>query len=377
MLKLRYTVKDIDIFQQIAYFHRMMKVRDPLKVERQAVDVVSRVLGEIPDIARMEIQSTGRDSGVDLLISFDFGGKRRVVAAEVKSSGHPRYVQGALFQLKRYVMEQHQPIIPVVVAPYLSEEVRALCTESSVGFLDFEGNAHITFPGFYLSRSVPGKPPAERRELRSLFKPKSAQVLRAMLREPHRHWRLVQLAEEAVVSLGHVSNVRNSLIEREWADVSGDGTFLSNPDALLDAWREAYVPPAGERHSFYTTLHGMAFEKSLYPAIAPRVDGQVMLASFSAANWLAPYARTSTHYFYADAAGADYLQKALKLSSAASGENVVVTVLDDTGLFQDGVKATPGLPCTSPVQTYLDLYVSGERGREAAEHLRREKMQWM
>ena len=30
----------------------------------------------------------------------------------------------------------------------------------------------------------------------------------------------------------------------------------------------------------------------------------------------------------------------------------------------------------SPIQTYLDLAAAGERGREAADHLRREKLTW-
>jgi hypothetical protein len=32
--------------------------------------------------------------------------------------------------------------------------------------------------------------------------------------------------------------------------------------------------------------------------------------------------------------------------------------------------------CTSPVQTYLDLAAAGERGQEAADHLRQERLQW-
>lgn len=66
----------------------------------------------------------------------------------------------------------------------------------------------------------------------------------------------------------------------------------------------------------------------------------------------------------------------LQLSTAARGENVVVIELDDVGLFRDSVEPTDGIHCTSPVQTYLDLYASGERGREAAEHLRQERLQW-
>lgn len=79
------------------------------------------------------------------------------------------------------------------------------------------------------------------------------------------------------------------------------------------------------------------------------------LASFSAAQWLAPYGRTGTQYVHADAAGLAQLCTALQLSPASKGENVVVTVLDEPGLFRDTVEPAPGVLCTSPVQTYLDL----------------------
>lgn len=50
--------------------------------------------------------------------------------------------------------------------------------------------------------------------------------------------------------------------------------------------------------------------------------------------------------------------------------------IEDEGLFRDAVEPAPHVRCTSPVQTYLDLYVAGERGREAADHLRKEKLKW-
>ena len=91
---------------------------------------------------------------------------------------------------------------------------------------------------------------------------------------------------------------------------------------------------------------------------------------------MAPYGRTGTQYFYADDAGLERLHTVLKLSSVSKGENVVVTLLKDPGLFRDTVEPAPSAICTSPVQTYLDLAAAGERGREAADHLRREKLTW-
>ncbi len=78
--------------------------------------------------------------------------------------------------------------------------------------------------------------------------------------------------------------------------------------------------------------------------------------------------------FYADNAGFDQLKENLKLSSSPKGMNVVVTVPKDSGLFLATVKPANGVICTSAVQTYLDLWLSGERGQEAAEHLRQEKL---
>jgi hypothetical protein len=300
-----------------------------------------------------------------------------VLVCEVKTSGQPRHVRTAILQLRNYAAHQSRPATPILIAPYLSPEAQALCRESNVGYLDFEGNARIVFGGVFIERRVASKPPVERRDLKSLFKPKSAAILRALLRDPGRAWRVVELAEQSMVSLGHVSNVRTALRDREWARVTQDGFSLTDPDGLLDAWRKAYEPRDSKRLRFYTTLHGSAFDKAAARALGvnPKA-GQAVLSSFSAAHWLAPYGRISTHFFQADTAGLQRLQSALDLSSPEKGENVVVTLPKDLGIFRDTDEPAPSMYCTSPVQTYLDLSGAGERGREAAEHLRREKLKW-
>jgi hypothetical protein len=152
---------------------------------------------------------------------------------------------------------------------------------------------------------------------------------------------------------------------------------LTDPDALLDAWREAYEPPVGRRLRFYSALYGSGFDTAVRGVLGAQPEGGwAILGSFSAAQWLSPYGRTSTQFLYADDDGLVRLQEAIKLSSASKGENVVVTLPKDAGILRDAVEPVPGVVCTSPVQTYLDLAAAGERGREAAEHLRREKLAW-
>jgi hypothetical protein len=359
----------------------MLKTVDLVKdVEIRAVDELRALLEQVPAIKVKDIRPTapaGSDHDVDIVGNLNVNGRRHQLVCEVKANGQPRNVRIALLQLRNSLAHFGKDVTPFLVAPYLSPEAQALCRDQGVGFLDFEGNARLILGGVFVERSVSNKPPTERRELRSLFKPKSAQVLTVMLRDPPHAWRVTELAAAARVSLGHVSNVRAGLLDREWGKVSDKGLFLSDPDELLDVWRDTYRAPPGRRIGFYTTLHGGAFENAARRVLRVGANkGQAVFASYSAGHWLAPYARSGTEYFYADEGGLRRLEVALKLSSAAKGENVIVTIPKDDGLFRNTVEPASGAVCTGPVQTYLDLAVAGERGREAADHLRSEKLRW-
>jgi hypothetical protein len=357
----------------------MLKPYDSVKdLGHQAADALKTLLAEVPSIELDDLafEALGPDRRIDILVHIKVAGRRRALVCEVKANGQPRFARTALLQLKDYVAQYKGRATPVLIAPFLSPEVQKMCREAEVGFLDLEGNARLLFDGVFIDHQKSGKPAATRRELRSLFKPKSARVLRTLLRDPHRAWRVVELAAAADVSVGQVSNVRSGLIDREWAQTTNEGLRLSEPDALLDAWREAYEPQ-GQRLNFYTTLHGNAFEEVARRSLGiDRQKGQAIFASFSAAAWMAPYGRTGTQYFYADEAGLERLRAALKLTSAAKGDNVAVTLSNDDGLFRDSIEPAPGSFCTGLVQTYLDLALAGERGRESADHLRLTRLGW-
>lgn len=349
------------------------------EAEARAGQALRGLLEKVPilQVEGIEAEAVSGDWEPDLVARLLVNGRQHLLICEYKSNGQPRYARSALLELRNYVAHQAPDATPVFIAPYISPAVRQLCEEKGVGYLDLEGNARIAFGGVFIERMVADKPAAEQRELKSMFRPKSAQVLRAMLREPSRAWRVTELSEISGVSLGHVSNVRTGLIDREWARASDDGLILSEPGALLDAWRDSYTAPPGERLRFYTPLHGSALEEAARGALGAKgAPGRAVFASFSAAQWLAPYGRTGTHYFFADTDGLRKLQDALKLAPASKGENVIVLVPKDEGLLADTVEPAPGAVCTSPVQTYLDLSIAGERGAEAADHLRQEKLSW-
>lgn len=355
----------------------MLKRSESAKeLEGEAVDALRQTLCEVPAIQDLGIEIEPPGSQIDFIARFHVGDRPYVLIAEVKASGQPRHVRSAIHELKFRLDQSDRRAAALFVAPYLSEEARSLCREYDVSFLDLEGNCRIALGTVFVERTVPTKPIVARRDLKSLFKPKSAQVLRVLLRAPDRAWKVVDLAETGGVSLGHVSNVRTALVNREWATVGPEGLQLTAPNALLDAWRDQYESPPGSKVSFYTSLHGAAFDKAVRAALGDAGPARALLASFSAAQWIAPFARSASHYFYADEAGLDQLRATLQLSSVSKGENVTVTRLVDGGLFLDAMEPAPGVFTTSPVQTYLDLAATGERGREAAEHLRREVLAW-
>lgn len=354
----------------------------PISVEEaevHAANLLENLLHEVPalKLRQLNVGPEGRDAGIDIMMRVDISGEPHFLVCEVKQNGQPRYVREGIHQLQNYVTHFKKPATPVLVAPYFSAVSRELCRDNGISYLDFEGNARLAFKTVFIDRLTEGKPPSERREFKSLFTPKSSQVLRVLLRDPNRIWRVTDLAEAAHVSLGHVSNVRTALLDREWAEVVSAGLHLTSADALLDAWKVSYEPPVEHQFRFYTTLHGTSLDTSIRAAFESMPQGvHAALASFSAANWIAPYARATTQFFYAERRGLDHIQSRMKLSSTAKGENVIITIPKDPGVFLDAYEPASGVRCTSPIQTYLDLSKGGERGEEAAEHLRRLKLTW-
>ena len=356
----------------------MMKDADPMKLERDAAEGLAALINHIPfaEVEHTQFESAGPDRGIDFILDIRANGEPYKLIAEVKTSGQPRRVREAITQLRNFIV--HQPnAVPIFISPYLSEEAQRICRENDINFYDLEGNCLLVLANFYIERSVATKPAAERRELKSLFKPKSARVLRLLLREPGRVYRLSEIAELTGVSIGQVHNVKEALLAREWAASNSDGLALTKRDAMLDAWKANYEPPLGKRYEFYSTLHGGPLEEAIREALATaNEDGKAALASYSAANWLAPYGRNETVFLYANPTALDVLKDKLRLGLISRGANVVVTVVNDEGIFLDAVEPARGVTTTSPVQTYLDLANSGERGVEAAEHLREKELAW-
>lgn len=357
-----------------------MKPRNHEETEQCAVEALCSVLDLVPPLELQNVELAPEASEVDFIVELNSrsSGSRYTLGCEVKSSGQPRFAEVALLKLAVWKAKMPPGTPTVFIAPYISPAVRDLCIAHDTGYLDFAGNCRLAFGEVFVERTVAEVPQTEYRELKSIYKPKSARVLRLLLMAPDRAWKVKDLSAESGVSIGQVSNVRSALLNRQWIAPENRGVVLTNPGAMLDEWREHYEVPAQTTLSLYTALHGAKLESAIRNLTPPKPDGGplVVLSSFSAADWIAPYGRTGKSYFYADRAGIEILTDALSLRPARAGANVQITVPKDDGIIMHPIEPSPGVLCTNVIQTYLDLYVSGERGQESAQHLRETKLSW-
>ena len=361
-----------------------MKQYDSMKeVEIHAFEAIQSLLSEIPQMmteSTQKEQFQGPDQAIDFRFDMHHAGRPYTLIAEVKRHGQPRHVRNAAYQLRNYLAHQHhrfQPV-PLLLAPYLSPDSRSICNELGVSYLDLYGNARLTFGSVFIDRAVADKPKSETRSLRSIFSPKASAILRAMLQYPKKPWRVTDLADTANVSLGHVSNVRRALFEREWIEEHPDGVVLTNPQALLETWRENYRRPFGQSVKGYTHFHGAKLEDHLRFMPSDEFDNpRVICAMNSAAKWISPFGRDAMNTFYADSYGTKILKDVLQFSRTSKGANVTIRTIKDESLFRDAIEPVSGLYCTSPVQTYLDLWNGNERDRESAQFLAEEYFPWL
>ena len=355
----------------------------------RALDAVRDLLEDLPSVKVESVeleQMVGCGDRVDGLIGLSYRGGRCALVVEVKTNGAPRFVRSGVYQLESYLARLRQSglangdrrLIPMLVSHYLSPASRAICTEHDVAYLDLFGNARLAFDTVYVERTVADKPRSERRGLRSMFTPKAAAILRVLLEDPDRAWRVADLAAQAKASFGHVSNVRKALLEREWLEDREYGAVLVQPDALLQSWRENYRRSAGQSITGYTHFHGRDLDERLRGILNPYAEQPRAIYSLhSAARWLAPFSRSGTQSFYVDERGVQVLKDALKLTPVAKGTNVVLHVPTDESLFDDASEPAPNLFCSSPIVTYLDLWNGSGRERESAEHLAVEFFPWL
>ena len=317
-----------------------------------------------------KIQNIEKDSGIggyqaDLVTTVNTPAGTRYFVAEVRTVGQPRAAREAVNQLLR-IRVGRPDVVPVFIAPYISPASAELCGQDGTNYLDLSGNCRLVFDNSFVERE--GRPNlfAEKRDLRSLYSPRSSRVMRVLLANPGEAWKVKELAGESEVSLGLASNVKKLLEDREWVRKTEDGLTLVEPEKLLMEWSENYSFRKNRVRDCYSLKPAADLEADL-AAVCFEKKVPYALTGFSAAARYAPMVRSPRAMAYVEKP-LDEILAALGLNEVTSGANVTLLEPYDEGVFY-GAEMEEGIRLASPVQVYLDLKGFRGRGEEAAEKL--------
>jgi len=337
------------------------------ELNQKTLEAIRRCLEEVPFVEG-PILAAEPDLGQmtpDLLVKVVVPDAEKQIIVEFRTVGQPRIARDAVNQLLRY-LEDFPDAYGVFAAPYISPKAAEICMKEGIGYLDLAGNCHLSFGQVYIEKTGNSNPFSDKRDLRSLYSPKSTRILRVLLLNPKTVWRLQPLAEEAGVSLGLVSKVKRLLVDREWITTEADGLRLADPEALLRGWADHYSYRRNEIREFYSLRSIPEIESQIAEMLSNR-SIRYALTGFSGADRLAPFTRYNKITAYVEETHED-LAAVLNLKKVTSGANVSLLTPYDEGVFY-GTRDFGGFQVASPVQVYLDLQGYRGRGEEAANEL--------
>jgi hypothetical protein len=325
-------------------------------------------------------------AGFDLLATVPLpGGGQAALCVECKGEMRP-----SVFPLlaDRIFSPPGHPkqIVPVLALPWVSPRLAELCAEHGWSWFDLAGNCRLDVPGL-LQLQHTGHAPVHQRPppTANLGTREAGRVIRALLLpdQAGRRWtqRDMQQHCQPQVSLGLVNKVVHYLRDEAFIEPHKEGGFrLRDPLKLLFAWRDAYHFERHDRRGYFTLLPGKKLREAL-AKLDSQTDGFAAYAAFSAAEFQAPHVRQPKTWLYVRAPEVSEFAQLAEAKRVESGENIVVLIPDDDGVFYAGDGGTAGdnrMVCTNAVQTYVDLSHCGGRGEEAAEALldQRLKPEW-
>jgi hypothetical protein len=309
----------------------------------------------------------------DLLVKFRLGELEQTMVVDVVSLGQPRQIRAAVTKLSD-IRRSLPTAYPVAASVYIGPQSARILRENSLGYVDLSGNCYLAFEHVLIEKEGKRNVRPSTRPLRSLFAPRATRVVRVLLAEPGRPWRLEELAKASAVSLGHSHNVVKRLEDLRWLERDDAQRFhLGKPADLLEAWCESYSYRTNEAASYFVPERVTRRLMADLARVATTEGRRYAFTLSAGLSLVAPHTRLGAIHCYLEGDPAP-IASALGLHSAGEAEGAVHLLAPyDPGVFH-GLVDKAGLKVVCLPQLYADLVGSERRGAEQAEHLRREAM---
>jgi hypothetical protein len=200
----------------------------------------------------------------------------------------------------------------------------------------------------------------------------ASRIVRALLVNFQQEWSILGLSKEAKTAYGHTYRVVRTLLRMGLCrQTETNRVVVASPGELLTRWAGYYdfalLNKVNAYYSLEMDLDG--FTKRL--SAVGKYDLRYALTLQAGASLVTPYVRPVNIHLYVDPEKLGAWQRLLGLQLTELGGNVFLVEPYDKSVFYK-VQRVREVCVVSNVQLYIDLYNYPARGREAAEHLRKE-----
>lgn len=353
-----------------------MNNRELVNIEGFFEPEALRVLREIPHLAVTQ-QPTTQDRRPDAVLRF--AGARTPIIVEFKQRANA----ATAWQLAQYA-RTHPDKNVLLIAGETTREAREILEHHGIAVVDGLGNAHIALPGLLLHLEGTRRAAARGNDgpIGNTDRPptrlagRAGLAAEALLLNKNRAWHVTDLAEEAGVSAGLAHRVLVRLGDEGLVEAEGAGPKrvrrVKDAAALLDLWAEEN----GERPTRTLGYFLAPTPRGVIEELGTRLEHSGLdyaVTGAAAASLVAPFvtAIPVVEIWVTNTAARTELFSKTGVEPVANGQNVVFLQGKDDAAIKFRQRAEE-ISVVNPFRLFVDLRRDPRRGREQAEHLRRE-----
>ncbi|MHC4926946.1 MAG: hypothetical protein ACYTER_06385 [Planctomycetota bacterium] len=215
--------------------------------ENEIIDALKSQMDCFEPLILGEVIKQSNNNGVDAIVVFSLqDGPSFTAAIEFLTISTPKAISQKLNVLKNS-NDFQEDIVPMIVAPYISEKQAALLKDNGVSWIDLSGNMILNIPlGIYIERTgKPNKYP-DTAPIKKIYQGTSSLVSRALLLNPKGFSSLNGIVDfinqrNGKITLATVSKVLKALDEDLLVSRKDSWISVKQPQLLLANLAEGYA----------------------------------------------------------------------------------------------------------------------------------------
>ncbi|MDD3363199.1 MAG: type IV toxin-antitoxin system AbiEi family antitoxin [Hespellia sp.] len=327
--------------------------------QQEVIEKFKQLILRIPIVEKCDLKNKTEHSTVFEIEIQD--GYEFIATLHFVKNGFPKQIQS---QGEQITGEGYH----LIAAPYISEASEDICDRFNLGYIDVAGNCKFQYHSLFVHVTGNKNTEIQKRALKSIFERSSvvsSKILRFMVQDSQRTWRMKEIAEACSCSIGQVSKVKDFLMNHAWIEQNQDGIQLIEIEKMLKEWSQIYGNRENETVEAYTLENIPAFETRLRQ-MKTECGIDYYLTGFAGGVRYQPVVRYKRVHCYIQSEDMQEALDYLQLKKVDSGSNVFLIVPYNECVLENS-RQIQGSQVVSPVQIYLDCRGLKGRGEEIAD----------